>query len=116
MMKKPRNKKEKLMTVLSGTILFVFNGSTKVLANGTSGGGMQTSTGIPELDNAFAIIKAIFIGLIAVIGVIILAKGISDTAVAYQQQDSHGMYDGAKGIAAGAVMAFISVILGVLGF
>lgn len=115
-MRKQRDKKKKLMTVLSGTMLFIFSGAEKVLAGDTSGGGMTTSTGIPELDNAFAIIKAIFIGLIAVIGVIILAKGISDTAVAYQQQDSHGMYDGAKGIAAGAVMAFISVILGVLGF
>ena len=104
------------MTVLSGMILFVFNGTTKVLANGTSGGGMQTSTGIPEIDNAFAVIKALFIGLIGLIGVIILAKNISDTAVAYQEKDSHGMYDGAKGIAAGAIMAFISGILAILGF
>ena len=36
-------------------------------------------------------------------------------AQAYQQQDSHGMYDGAKGIAAGAIMTFAGSILTLMG-
>lgn len=108
--------KRKMMTALSGMGVSVFGSATRVMANEASGAGLQTTTGIPELDQAFSTIKAIFIGFIALIGVIILAKGISDAAVAYQDKDSHGMFDGAKEIAAGAVMAFISVILAVLGF
>ena len=90
--------------------------TTNIMASPVSGVGVATSTGIPEIDNALNIIKALFIGLISTIGVIILAKGISDTAIGYQQQDSHGMFDGIKGIAAGAIMAFIGIIIALLGF
>lgn len=74
-----------------------------------------TGTGIAQIDNALSTIKGLFLGCIATIGLIILAKGIADTAQAYQQADSHGMYDGAKGIAAGAIMASISLVLSLLG-
>ncbi len=77
--------------------------------------GTKTSTGIPQIDNAFISMKALFMGIIASGGLIILTKGIADTAQAYQQADSHGIYDGTKEIAAGAIMASISLVLGLLG-
>lgn len=73
------------------------------------------STGITQVDNILTTLKTLFLGLVAGIGLIIMIKGIADTAQAYQQQDSHGMYDGAKGIAAGAIMTFIGSILAVMG-
>lgn len=73
------------------------------------------STGIPEIDKTLSTLKGLFLGILAGIGLIILIKGIGDTAQAYQQQDSHGMYDGAKEIAAGAIMFFAGGILTLLG-
>lgn len=73
------------------------------------------NTGITEVDNVLSTLKTLFLGLVAGIGLIILIKGIADTAQAYQQQDSHGMYDGAKGIAAGAIMTFAGSILTLMG-
>ncbi len=108
--------KKKIMMTISVVGVNVLGNATNIMASPVSGAGVATSTGIPEIDNALNIIKALFIGLISTIGVIILAKGISDTAIGYQQQDSHGMFDGIKGIAAGAIMAFIGVLLALLGF
>lgn len=73
------------------------------------------STGIPEVDNILSVIATLLLGVVAGIGLIITIKNIGDTAQAYQQQDSHGMYDGAKGIAAGAIMVFIGPILKLFG-
>lgn len=74
-----------------------------------------TTTGIAQIDQAFAIIKAVLLGIVALIGVIILIKSIGDTAQAVQQQDSRGMYDGARGIAAGLIMFCAGAILGLFG-
>ena len=71
------------------------------------------STGVAEVDTILTTLKTLFLGLVAGIGLII--KGIADTEQAYQQQDSHGMYDGAKGIAAGAIMTFAGSILTLMG-
>lgn len=74
-----------------------------------------TTTGIPEIDNLLSTLKMLFLGVVAGIGLVILIKGIGDTAQAYQQADSHGMYDGAKGIVAGAIMVFAGAILTIMG-
>lgn len=73
------------------------------------------STGVAEIDSILSTLKGLFLGVLAGIGLIILIKGIGDTAQAYQQQDSHGMYDGAKGIVAGSIMVFAGGILTILG-
>jgi hypothetical protein len=74
-----------------------------------------TSTGITQVDTILTTLKTLFLGIVAGIGLIILIKEIADTAQAYQQQDSHGMYDGFKGIAAGAIMVFAGTILTLMG-
>lgn len=116
--KKVRRKKRKALVMAVCTQLMILGNTVAVFAgSGGSGGGngLSTSTGISQIDTVLTTIKSLFLGIIALIGIIILAKGIADTAQAYQQQDSHGMYDGAKGIAAGAIMAFISAVLALLG-
>lgn len=120
MTKKSKLKKMKAVAMFGITQAVWLCDTVAVFAgNGSSGGsggtGLSTSTGISQIDTVLTTIKSIFLGIIALIGIIILAKGIADTAQAYQQQDSHGMYDGAKGIAAGAIMAFISAVLTLLG-
>lgn len=113
--KKVRTKKWKAFIAAFCTQALIWGNAAAVFANTGGGTGLSTSTGIDQIDTILTTIKSIFLGIIALIGIIILAKGIADTAQAYQQQDSHGMYDGAKGIAAGAIMAFISAILTLLG-
>lgn len=120
MSKKLTEKKRKLKkikaAVMLGTIQAVCLCHTASVFAGSGGGtGLSTSTGIPQVDTVLSTLKNLFIGLVAGIGLILLVKSIADTAQAYQQQDSHGMYNGAKGIAAGAIMVFIGAILGVLG-
>lgn len=111
MKKEGRLKKMRKKAMLVFPIATVVLGDAgMVLANGVS-----TSTGIPQIDSMLNTLKGLFLGIIAAIGLIILIKSIGDTAQAYQQADSHGMYDGAKGIAAGAIMVFIGAILAVLG-
>ena len=116
-MNKWRKKGKKFFAALNTGVLLVCANSVPLLAqqNTGGGGGTSTSTGIAQIDNMLATIKMLFLGIVAAIGLIILIKGIADTAQAYQQQDSHGMYDGAKGIAAGAIMVFIGAILTALG-
>ncbi len=86
-----------------------------VWANGTGNGGLKTSTGIPQIDNIFSTLTTLLLGIVAIIGVIILIKNIADTVEAYQQHDSRGIYEGGKGIAAGAIMVFIGPLLTLMG-
>lgn len=113
--KKVRMKKVKVFILAVCTQFMILGNTVAVFADTGSGSGLSTTTGISQIDSVLTTIKSLFLGIIALIGIIILAKGIADTAQAYQQQDSHGMYDGAKGIAAGAIMAFISAVLTLLG-
>lgn len=106
-----KNKCKKATLMAGSAILMAVAKSQSVLAS--SGGGM--TTGIPQIDNILNTLKLLFIGIVGGIGLIILIKSIGDTAQAYQERDSHGMYDGARGIAAGAIMVFIGAVLSVLG-
>lgn len=74
-----------------------------------------TTTGVPVIDKAFATIKAILLGIVALIGAIILIKGIMDCGNGIDQRDSSGIYDGLREIAAGLIMAGAGVILGLIG-
>ena len=60
-------------------------------------------------------LKLLVITIIGAIGVIYAAKSVMEFASAYQQSDSSGMNNAAKGIAGGLMMAGISTLLGVLG-
>lgn len=105
--------------------MFLFCSKVTVYAQaGSDTGGKDTgadsasstaTTGITQIDTMLSTLKGLFLGVLAGIGLIILIKGIGDTAQAYQQQDSHGMYDGAKGIVAGAIMVFAGSIITLLG-
>lgn len=63
--------KKKIMMTISVAGVNVLGNTTNIMASPVSGVGVATSTGIPEIDNALNIIKALFIGLISTIGVII---------------------------------------------
>lgn len=110
-LKKLRNAKKEAGRFMLRTgcmMVLILCGRIKVFAS-------AISTGVPEVDAALSVIATLFLGLVAGIGLIIFIKNLGDTAQAYQQQDSHGMYDGAKGLAAGAVMIFVGPILKLLG-
>ncbi len=107
-----KNKCKKATLMAGSAFLMAAAKSQSVLA---SSGGVTTSTGIPQIDSILNTLKLLFLGIVGGIGLIILIKSIGDTAQAYQERDSHGMYDGARGIAAGAIMVFIGAVLAVLG-
>ena len=56
--------KKKIMMTISVVGVNVLGNATNIMASPVSGVGVATSTGIPEIDNALNIIKALFIGLI----------------------------------------------------
>lgn len=110
------SKKGRAIWAFTYVPILLFYDVTRVMAKDTDvSTSTTTGTGVQEIDAVLSAIKTLFLGLVTAIGLIILIKGIADTAQAYQQQDSHGMYDGAKGIAAGAIMVFIGPLLTLLG-
>lgn len=101
-----------------GIPVWLFCSKVSIYAQSGAGTGDTSptaTTGIAQIDTMLSTLKGLFLGVLAGIGLIILIKGIGDTAQAYQQQDSHGMYDGAKGIVAGAIMVFAGSIITLLG-
>lgn len=72
--------------------------------------------GITDVTGGIDKLKTLFTGVIAGIGVIILAKNIMEAAQAYQQQDSASMNSALKGCVAGFIMAAIGSVLTFLGF
>lgn len=119
---KNKNLKEKMKMIGAGVYINVWmlcNNIIAIMADQNNekqnDQKINAGTGITQIDNILTTIKTLFLGIVAGIGLIILIKGIADTAQAYQQQDSHGMYDGAKGIAAGAIMVFAGTILTLMG-
>lgn len=109
-----KNNIKAVSAVVSANMLMAGNRFV-VLANGTGTGGLKTTTGIPQIDNIFSTLTTLLLGIVAIIGVIILIKNLADTVEAYQQHDSRGIYEGGKGIAAGAIMVFIGPLLTLMG-
>lgn len=72
-------------------------------------------TGVAEVDTGLTALKTLSTGIIAAIGYVVLVKSISETATAFQQQDTQGMKTGGMGIAAGFLMAFVGSVLTALG-
>lgn len=113
---KNKNLKEKMKMIGAGVLTGNFLiGQTEAIMAAESASSSTISTGITQVDAILLTLKTLFLGLVAGIGLIILIKGIADTAQAYQQQDSRGIYDGAKGIAAGAIMVFAGTLLTLMG-
>lgn len=110
------NHRVKTLSAMAAVPALLMENRFVVLANNVGrNGGFAMSTGIPQIDNIFSTITTLLLGVVAVIGVIILIKNIADMVEAYQQHDSRGMYEGGKGIAAGAVMVFIGPLLTLMG-
>ncbi len=60
-------------------------------------------------------LKDLVLTVVAVIGIIMVAKNVMEFASAYQQQDSSGMNSALKGIVGGLMMAFVGAVLTLLG-
>lgn len=106
----------KALSAMAAVPVLLMENSFVVLANSTGRNvGLRTSTGIQQIDTIFSTLTTLLLGVVAIIGVIILIKNIADMVEAYQQHDSRGMYEGGKGIAAGAVMVFIGPLLTLMG-
>lgn len=108
--KKLLSMKQKMVQVAVSVFMLLNSIPGKVAA--AQGG---TGTGIEKVDAILSSLKTLFLGIVGGIGIVILIKGVADMAQAYQQQDSHGMYDGAKGLVAGGIMVAIGPILAAFG-
>lgn len=104
-MKKLNSKNKKVVTAIMAAATAV---ATLPMTSFASGAESITQ----PLEN----LKTLIIAVIAVVGVIILAKNVMEFAQAYQQQDSSTMNSALKGIVAGIMMAGISTVLTFLGF
>ena len=104
-MKKLNSKNKKVVTAIMAAATAV---ATLPMTGFASGAESITQ----PLEN----LKTLIIAVIAVVGVIILAKNVMEFAQAYQQQDSSTMNSALKGIVAGIMMAGISTVLTFLGF
>lgn len=112
-MSKLLKKRCKKMSVVGYSALLLMAVNSQCVMAATAGG--TTGTGIPQLDNILNGLKVLFLGVVAGIGLIVLIKAIGDTAQAYQEKDSHGIYDGVRGMVAGAIMVFAGALLGIFG-
>lgn len=112
-MSKLLKKGYKKISVVGCSALLLMPGNSQCVMAATAGG--TTSTGIPQVDNILNGLKMLFLGVVAGIGLIVLIKAIGDTAQAYQEKDSHGIYDGVRGIVAGAIMVFAGALLAIFG-
>lgn len=71
---------------------------------------------IGQVTNGLNNLKLLFLGVVAIIGVIVLVKGVVDFSSALSDRDSSGMKQAGLVIGGGAVMAAISTVIGFLGF
>lgn len=108
--KKLTGMKQKMVQA-AGSVFMLLNSIPARVAAAQGG----TGTGIEKVDTILSSLKTLFLGIVGGIGMVILIKGVADMAQAYQQQDSHGMYDGAKGLVAGGIMVAIGPILAAFG-
>lgn len=69
------------------------------------------ATGVAALDSGLATLKNISVGVIAGIGIIILAWGIFDLATALNQHDNSQLPNSFKKIASGVLMTSCGAVL-----
>lgn len=100
-----RIKKGKVLPVLMITAITMMVSSQAVFA-----------ASVDDVLRPFDMIKQLFLGVIACIGVIVLAKNVMEAAQAYQGNDTASLNSALKGCAGGFVMAAIGTVLTLLGF
>lgn len=96
-------------------IFAIFFGSiftVPVFANGNKNNNNVDTSAITQPINNLA---TLFTAVIAAIGVIVLVKGIFETASAYNQQDTAGVSQGLKGVVSGLLMALIGSVITIMG-
>lgn len=70
---------------------------------------------LSQVTNGLNTIKSLVISVIVVIGVIVVAKEVSELATAIKQQDSAGVSSSIKGIVGGALMIGVGAVVGIFG-
>lgn len=95
------------LPVIAGAASYILTDTNVALA---------ASTGVAQVDNGLNIVKGIAIGVCCIIGIIAFVKGIIDLSSALPQRDQSGMVTGGLECAAGLMMGFASVIVGLMGF
>lgn len=98
-----------MASIVMGNVLPVL---AKEADAGTS---TSTSTGVPQIDTFFTVLKTLLIAIVSGIGVIQAIPKIGEFAEAFQQKDSHGMWDSGKGLLGSAIMIFVGPLLSLLG-
>lgn len=100
----------KIVKVLSVVSMGVIVMSSRVFASGT----VLTSQAdiLKPLDN----LKQLVLGIIAAIGIIVIAKNVMEFSQALKAEDDTSMNRAIKGMVGGFMMAAISGVLAFLGF
>lgn len=95
------------LPVIAGVASYVLTDTNVALAEGT---------GVDQIDSGLNIVKGIAIGVCCIIGIIAFVKGILDLGSGIPQRDQTGIVTGGLECAAGLIMGFASVIVGLMGF
>lgn len=116
MMKNQNSKKDAIKKRIARAVLTVaavFNGtmSTTLVTNATTPNYIATSVTGPMNQ-----VISVVLSVLAVVGVFMLVKSVAELVNSIQEQDNSGIFRSSRGIAAGALMISIRMIIGLFGY
>lgn len=115
---KKKEMAKKVICMAACTASIVMGNVLPVLAKEADAGtstSTSTSTGVPQIDTFFTVMKTLLIAIVSGIGVVKAIPQVGEFAEAFQQKDSHGMWDSGKGLLGSAIMIFVGPVLSLLG-
>ena len=110
--KKISNMKNKIERGILG-VSAVVNGvvTPGLITNATTSGDVASSVTEPMNQ-----VISVVLSVLAVVGVFMLVKSVAELVNSIQEQDNSGIFRAARGIAAGALMISIRLIIGLFGY
>ena len=103
--------KSKLAKLVLGVTAVANGVMTPTLMTNASAGDVASSVTEPMNQ-----VISVVLSVLAVVGVFMLVKSVAELVNSIQEQDNSGIFRASRGIAAGALMISIRMIIGLFGY
>ena len=114
MIEKLRKNVEKTICYFRSKTRKVYFGLLSILSI-SIGSVIPSFAGSPDPTTTLTNVKNLFMGVLAIVGVIVVGKNVFDFASAMQERDSQGMKQAGLGIGGGVLMAGIGAVMTFIG-